>query len=110
MALPTTLTLELVTPDRAVVRQAVDEVQIPGSDPLNLRPSQIRKAGQTPFNEQLNQTIELGRGEAWQRGDIDSLRSRRNGLYRFLSQGSHRNDMDLLQIQGLEGPWKVSWY
>jgi F-type H+-transporting ATPase subunit epsilon len=32
MALPTTLTLELVTPDRAVVRQAVDEVQIPGSE------------------------------------------------------------------------------
>ena len=32
MALPTHLTLELVTPDRAVVRQAVDEVQIPGSE------------------------------------------------------------------------------
>ena len=32
MALPTHLTLELVTPDRAVVRQTVDEVQIPGSE------------------------------------------------------------------------------
>ncbi len=32
MALPTHLTLELVTPDRVVVRQAVDEVQIPGSE------------------------------------------------------------------------------
>ncbi len=32
MAFPTHLTLELVTPDRAVVRQAVDEVQIPGSE------------------------------------------------------------------------------
>ena len=32
MALPTHLRLELVTPDRAVVRQAVDEVQIPGSE------------------------------------------------------------------------------
>ena len=32
MALPTYLTLELVTPDRAVVRLSVDEVQIPGSE------------------------------------------------------------------------------
>ena len=32
MALPTRLTLELVTPDRSVVREAVDEVQIPGSE------------------------------------------------------------------------------
>ncbi len=32
MALPTHLTLELVTPDRAVVRLSVDEVQIPGSE------------------------------------------------------------------------------
>ena len=31
MALPTSLTLELVTPDRAIVREAVDEVQIPGA-------------------------------------------------------------------------------
>jgi len=32
MALPTKLTFELVTPDRAIVREAVDEVQIPGSE------------------------------------------------------------------------------
>lgn len=32
MALPTYLTLELVTPDRAVVRESVDEIQIPGSE------------------------------------------------------------------------------
>ena len=32
MALPTHLTLELVTPDRAVVRESVDEIQIPGSE------------------------------------------------------------------------------
>ena len=32
MALPTYLTLELVTPDRAVVRLSVSEVQIPGSE------------------------------------------------------------------------------
>ncbi len=32
MAFPTHLTLELVTPDRAVVRESVDEIQIPGSE------------------------------------------------------------------------------
>ena len=32
MALPTSLTLEIVTPDRAIVAEQVDEVEIPGSD------------------------------------------------------------------------------
>ena len=32
MAIPSHLTFELVTPDRAVVREAVDEVQLPGSE------------------------------------------------------------------------------
>ena len=32
MALPSQLTLDIVTPDRALVSQAVDEVQIPGAD------------------------------------------------------------------------------
>lgn len=32
MALPSHLALELVTPDRAVVHEAVDEVQLPGSE------------------------------------------------------------------------------
>ena len=32
MALPTSLTLEIVTPDRALVTAQVDEVQVPGSD------------------------------------------------------------------------------
>ena len=32
MALPTKLTLEIVTPDRALVSEQVDEVQLPGSD------------------------------------------------------------------------------
>jgi F-type H+-transporting ATPase subunit epsilon len=32
MALPTKLTLEIVTPDRALVTEQVDEVQLPGSD------------------------------------------------------------------------------
>jgi len=32
MALPTSLTLEIVTPDRAIVSQQVDEVELPGAD------------------------------------------------------------------------------
>ena len=32
MALPTKLTLEVVTPDRALVREEVDEVVVPGSE------------------------------------------------------------------------------
>ena len=32
MALPTKLTLEIVTPDRALVTEQVDEVELPGSD------------------------------------------------------------------------------
>jgi F-type H+-transporting ATPase subunit epsilon len=32
MALPTSLTLEIVTPDRSLVTEQVDEVQVPGSE------------------------------------------------------------------------------
>ena len=32
MALPTTLLLEIVTPDRALVREETDEVQVPGAE------------------------------------------------------------------------------
>ena len=32
MALPTKLALEIVTPDRSLVREEVDEVQLPGSE------------------------------------------------------------------------------
>jgi len=32
MALPTTITLEVVTPDRALISEQVDEVQLPGSE------------------------------------------------------------------------------
>ena len=32
MALPTKLLLEIVTPDRSLVREEVDEVQVPGSE------------------------------------------------------------------------------
>jgi F-type H+-transporting ATPase subunit epsilon len=32
MAIPTKLTLEIVTPDRSLVREEVDEVELPGSE------------------------------------------------------------------------------
>jgi F-type H+-transporting ATPase subunit epsilon len=32
MALPTSITLDMVTPDRALVSQQVDEVELPGAD------------------------------------------------------------------------------
>jgi F-type H+-transporting ATPase subunit epsilon len=32
MALPTTITLEIVTPDRAIVSEQVDEVELPGTE------------------------------------------------------------------------------
>ena len=32
MALPTKLTIEIVTPDRSIVNEQVDEVQLPGSE------------------------------------------------------------------------------
>jgi F-type H+-transporting ATPase subunit epsilon len=32
MALPTTIALEIVTPDRSLVREDVDEVELPGSE------------------------------------------------------------------------------
>ena len=56
MALPTHLTLEIVTPDRSLVREEVDEVEIPGSEGyLGVLP------GHTPL------LATLGVGELWYR-------------------------------------------
>ena len=56
MALPTKLTLEIVTPDRSLVRDEVDEVQIPGSEGyLGILP------GHTPL------LATLAVGELWYR-------------------------------------------
>jgi len=56
MALPTKLTLEIVTPDRALVREEVDEVVVPGSEgELGILP------GHTP----LLATLKVG--ELWYR-------------------------------------------
>jgi len=56
MALPTTLLLEIVTPDRAHLREQVDEVQVPGSEGyLGILP------GHTPLLSMLHV------GELWYR-------------------------------------------
>ena len=56
MALPTKLTLEIVTPDRALIREEVDEVEIPGADGyFGVLP------GHTPL------LALLGAGELWYR-------------------------------------------
>jgi F-type H+-transporting ATPase subunit epsilon len=56
MALPTKLTLEIVTPDRSLVREDADEVQVPGAEGyLGILP------GHTPL------LAALGVGELWYR-------------------------------------------
>ena len=60
MALPTRITLEIVTPDRAVVREDVDELQVPGSEGyLGILP------GHTPILASLKV------GELWYRGGTE---------------------------------------
>ena len=56
MALPTKLTLEIVTPDRSLVREEVDEVQLPGSEGY---------FGVLPGHTPLLSTLKIG--ELWYR-------------------------------------------
>ena len=56
MALPTTLTLEIVTPERALAHENVDEIQIPGSHGF---------LGVLPGHTPLLTTLQVG--EAWYR-------------------------------------------
>lgn len=56
MALPTKLTLEIVTPDRAIVNETVDEVQLPGSE---------GSFGVLPGHTPLLATLQVG--EMWYR-------------------------------------------
>ena len=58
MALPSHLTLELVTPDRSIVRERVDEVQIPGLQGY---------LGVLPGHTPLLTTLQVG--ELWFRVD-----------------------------------------
>ena len=56
MALPTKLTLEVVTPDRALVNEQVDEVQLPGAEGY---------FGVLPAHTPLLATLQVG--ELWYR-------------------------------------------
>jgi F-type H+-transporting ATPase subunit epsilon len=56
MALPTTLTLEIVTPERALAHEQVDEIHIPGSQGY---------LGVLPGHTPLLATLQVG--EAWYR-------------------------------------------
>jgi F-type H+-transporting ATPase subunit epsilon len=56
MALPTKLTLEIVTPDRALATEQVDEVQLPGSEGY---------FGVLPGHTPLLSTLQVG--ELWYR-------------------------------------------
>jgi F-type H+-transporting ATPase subunit epsilon len=56
MALPTRFTLEIVTPDRALVREEVDELQLPGSEGY---------LGVLPGHAPLLATLKVG--ELWYR-------------------------------------------
>ena len=56
MALPTKLQLEIVTPDRSLVREAVDEVQVPGAEGY---------LGVLPGHTPLLATLKIG--ELWYR-------------------------------------------
>jgi len=56
MALPTKLTLEIVTPDRALLREEVDEVVVPGSN---------GEFGVLPGHTPLLSTLQIG--ELWYR-------------------------------------------
>ena len=56
MALPTKLTLEVVTPDRALMREEVDEVVVPGSE---------GELGILPGHTTLLATLKVG--ELWYR-------------------------------------------
>ena len=62
MAMPTKLTLEIVTPDRALVREEVDEVHVPGSEGY---------LGILPGHAPLLAT--LGVGELWYRKGQDKV-------------------------------------
>jgi len=60
MALPTKLTLEIVTPDRALLREEVDEVVVPGSQ---------GEFGVLPGHTPLLSTLKVG--ELWYRQGQD---------------------------------------
>ena len=100
MALPTHLTLELVTPERAVVRESVDEIQIPGAEGyLGVLP------GHTPL------LVGLDVGELWFRqGDQTSYVSVAFGFAEILPDrvtilaqiAERAEDIDITRAQEAE--------
>jgi F-type H+-transporting ATPase subunit epsilon len=60
MALPTSLALEIVTPDRSILKEQVDEVQLPGADGY---------LGVLPGHAPLVTTLQVG--ELWYRKGQD---------------------------------------
>ena len=56
MAIPTKILLEIVTPDRALIREEVDEIQLPGSEGF---------LGVLPGHTPLLTTLQIG--ELWYR-------------------------------------------
>ena len=76
MALPTKLTLEIVTPDRALVREEVDEVQLPGYEGY---------FGVLPGHTPLLATLKVG--ELWYPDRIGEAFS---GDRRWLRRGAAR--------------------
>ena len=61
MAIPTSLALEIVTPDKAIVKEQVDEVQLPGSEGY---------LGVLPGHAPLVTTLQVG--EMWYRKGQDT--------------------------------------
>ena len=61
MAIPTSLALEIVTPDKAIVKEQVDEVQLPGSEGY---------LGVLPGHAPLVTTLQVG--EMWYRKGPDT--------------------------------------
>ena len=61
MAIPTSLALEIVTPDRAIVKEQVDEVLLPGSEGY---------LGVLPGHAPLVTTLQVG--EMWYRKGQDT--------------------------------------
>ncbi len=61
MSIPTSLLLEIVTPDRAIVKEQVDEVQLPGSEGY---------LGVLPGHAPLVTTLQVG--EMWYRKGQDT--------------------------------------
>jgi F-type H+-transporting ATPase subunit epsilon len=61
MSIPTSLALEIVTPDRAIVKEQVDEVQLPGSEGY---------LGVLPGHAPLVTTLQVG--EMWYRKGQDT--------------------------------------